>query len=337
MIGFDPADTAKGREFLRVIARPYAVCPAETVLLIRDAVVLDGSHVVARDGQGVRESFYNVPPDGERAARLAARLAPRLAGRLAAGDVAALPEAGLPVVALFLQDCNNFGHLLAEHLPRLLHLEAIGLRDFRLLLPDAAAPFRAVIDFTLHALGLRAEMVACPEGSAVRVAALHFPTLVGEGWFKSPTVLRLFERLRAAVPPMGRVERLYVARPASGRRRVVNAAALATLAEAAGYAVVEPSRLAFAAQIGLFAGARRVLGPMGAALTLTATMAQGGRVGVIGPGYCDYFYWDLACLAGLDFDWAFTEPLAPFSMALLEREMTIPPASLRRLIEWQEG
>lgn len=327
LIAFRAPNAALRREFLTVVSRPYTPCPPEAVMHYRDALVLDGIYVLSRDGIAVQESYYNVARTPALAAQQAAQRT-----RIAAGDLATLPASGPPVVALFAQDCNNFGHILAEMLPRLLHLESLGLREIRLLLPDAAQPFLPIIGFTLATLGLRAAFISCPPGSILRVPALHWVSLVGQGWFKSPTVRRLFQRLRQAAPPPGPHPRLFVARPAEGRRVVTNAPELEAIAEAAGFSVVEPSRLAFPDQIALFAGTRAAAGPFGAALTLMAAMEEGGRVGMIGPGYRDYFYWDLACLAGLRIDWAFTGPLEPSPDALLFAPMAVDPRLLRRTL-----
>jgi hypothetical protein len=118
---------------------------------------------------------------------------------------------------------------------------------------------------------------------------------------------------------------------------VANGAEAAALAEARGFAVVEPATLPFPDQVALFAGARAVAGPMGAALTLLAAMPPEGRAGMIGPGYADYFYWDLACLAGLPFHWGFAAALEPFRMDLLERPLTLPPPLLARLLDAVAG
>jgi capsular polysaccharide biosynthesis protein len=337
LVDFRPADMAQGRECLAVLSRPLVPCRPEAVMLYRDALVLDGSYVLSRDGVAVRESYYNVPVNAALAERQHWQLA-----RIAGGHVTPVGPQGPPVVALFLQDCNNFGHVLSEMLPRLLLLRDAGLRDIRLLLPDAAAPFLPMIGFTLGALGMQAEMLSCPHGSIMRVPALHWPSLVGEGWFKSPTVRRLFDALREAVPAaLGPAAtgpaRLFVTRPAGGRRDIPNAAEAAALAEARGYVVVEPSALPFPEQLALFAGAGRVAGPLGAALTLTGAMAPGGQVGMLGPGYCDYFYWDLACLADLGFAWAFVEPVERFRPELLNRPLPLPPRLLARVLDTLEG
>ena len=98
LIGF-AAEDAQARDFRAVVARPHVLCPPEAVMLYRDAIVLDGSYVLGRDGTGVAESYYNVKLSPALVARQTAQLA-----RIAAGDVASLPSDGPPVVALFLQD-----------------------------------------------------------------------------------------------------------------------------------------------------------------------------------------------------------------------------------------
>jgi hypothetical protein len=330
--GLRPAEPGAAREFLTVLSRPHVPARPEAVIRLAHALVIGGMHVVTREGTALRESYYNV-----KVTEALLEAQRRQAARIAAGDIATLHEAGPPLVALFLQDSFNFGHLLAEALPRLLLLADAGIRDMRLLLPEACRPALPIIAFALSALGLRAEIIDCPQDAILRAPALLWPSLVGEGWFKSPTVLRLFERLRAAAPAPAGPPRLFVARPAGGRRSVANGAEAASLAEARGFTVVEPSTLPFPDQIALFAGARAVAGPMGAALTLLAAMPPEGRAGMIGPGYADYFYWDLACLAGLPFHWGFAAPLEHFRMELLERPLTLPPRLLARLLDAVAG
>jgi hypothetical protein len=329
---FRPADPGAAREFLTVLSRPHVPARPEAVIRLEGALVIGGSHVVTREGTALRESYYNVKVTEPL---LAAQR--RQAARIAAGDVATLPEAGPPIVALFLQDSFNFGHLLAEALPRLLLLADAGIAEMRLLLPDACRPALPIIGFALSALGLRAEIIDCPADAIHRAPSLLWPSLVGEGWFKSPTVLRLFARLREAAPAPAGPARLFVTRPRGGRRSVANGPEAETLALARGFAVVEPSALPFPEQLALFAGARAVAGPMGAALTLLGAMPPEGRAGMIGPGYADYFYWDLACLAGLPFHWGFAAPLERFRMELLERPLALPPRLLARLLDAVAG
>lgn len=322
--------TSPGREqwFQTLLARRDVACPAEAVMQYRNAFLLDGKQVLARDTTAVAESFVNLLVTDAVVARHHAQLA-----RIACGDITTIPEAGPPVVAIFNEACMNYGHVLVESLPRLLHLEAAGIRRMRLALPAEAEPLRPMVAIALAALGLEAEFVPCPQGSIVRVPALHWVSAVARHEHrKSPTLRRLAERLRAAVPAQKRGEPLYLARPGGGRRRVANAGAVEAIAAELGYRVVEPSQLSFREQISLFAGARVVAGPMGAALTSICLMEPGGRVGMFEGGNCDPFFWDLACLSGHAFHWAFTSPAAGYDLAMLERAMTIDPALARQVL-----
>ena len=322
-------DFAPMREtFQAALARPGVPCPPEAVMVYQDAFVLDGKQVITRDGTGIAESFHDVGREPWRRDYQLQQLA-----WIAGGEVVAIPASGAPVVAIFEQYSDNFGHVVADAMPRLLHLAAMGLSEVRLLLPEEAVPHQAALEFASRALGLRAEFVVCPERTVARVAALHWvspPSLYPHRL--SPSLMRLMARLVAAAPATPGPSRLFVARPDNARRRMTNAAEVQSRAAAAGLAVVEPSRLDFPSQLALFAGARVVAGPLGAGLTLTAAMPQGGRVAMFDPGIADPFFWNIACLGGLDFDWAFTAPVVPGNEAAFRDDMTVPPALLDTIL-----
>ena len=81
--------------------------------------------------------------------------------------------------------------------------------------------------------------------------------------------------------------RLFVARgdfnnPAAPRRRLVNEADLAALAqERFGFSVIRPEQLDFAAQVGLFAQARVIIGQAGSGMHNALFAPSGARVGMI--------------------------------------------------------
>ena len=85
---------------------------------------------------------------------------------------------------------------------------------------------------------------------------------------------------------------------------------------------MEPSELSFPEQLALFAGARQIVGQMGAALTLAAAMPPGGHVTMLDGATCDVFFWDLACLFGHGFNWIFNEPLTDYGFDMLHRPLT---------------
>ena len=317
--GFACEDAGMARAFLRTLAQPEQQVPAEAVMAYRDMRVLDGRFLVSREGAGVQESFAGAALEDvilHRHPGRAAQLAAGAAGQLAAGP---------PAVALFEAQGDGFGHLVAAILPKLVHLADAGLREVRLLVPQTALPLVPVLEFALGALGIRAAGVVCPEGSVVRVDELIWVTPVAcDTPHASPTLLRLMERLRAAAGPADGPRKLFVARPA-----LPNAAEKAAVAEAAGFAVVEPATLPMARQVALFAGAAHVAGPRGSGLVLSAAMAPRGRVTMIDPGVADFFLWDIACLAGLRFDWVFTQAVRP---GAIEPPTMIDPALLQDML-----
>ena len=328
LIDFSYRDAEIARIFLRILARETVEVPAEAVMLYRDGRVLDGRFILTREGAGIEESFVDVSVED-----VVLRRHPGRQAALAAGEAEVLPAAGPPVAAIFKEHCQTFGHVVGEMLPRLAHLAELGPREWRLLVPQMAMKLAPVIDFAVEALGMRATLVPCPEGSVLHVPALHWVSPVSRtNTQTSPTLMRLVERLRAAAPPADGPRRLFVTRPAGGRRPLTNVAALEAVAVAAGFAVVEPSALSVARQVALFAGAEWVAGPWGSGLVLSAAMAPGGRVTMIGSAIPDFFFWDIACLAGLRFDWVFTEPMYPDAPELFASPVTIAPALLGELL-----
>jgi hypothetical protein len=62
-------------------------------------------------------------------------------------------------------------------------------------------------------------------------------------------------------------------------------------------------------------------------------MPAGGRLAMLDPGTSDLFFWNLACLAGLAFDWAFTAPVIPGNEAAFSDPMAIPPPLMAMVLD----
>lgn len=284
-------------------ARGPVACPDEWIIALPRGVVLGGCLVLNAAGQGLAESFAEAGAD-DFAAGL--RDAP---ARLLAGE-AVTPPADVPVVQVFTASAGNYGHLLADVLPRLLHVAEFGLRRFAVPVPRHALPLWPVLHSAAARLGLEATPIACAPGLLLQPAQLFWAGPVSRhNRRKSPTLRRL---ARALAPPSAATRRLFVTRPPGANRAIANQAALEAMVRAAGWEVVEPSLLPFAGQVALFATAARVLGPLGAGLCNAMFMPEGGRLAMISGRRFDVFFWDLACALGLGMDWVFTEQLEPY-------------------------
>jgi len=323
----------RSRRCFEMFARGDVQCPPETIIEFADAAVIDGKYVLSRDRIGVGESFADVWLDEA----LVARMAPALAA-IDRRDVTRIADRGPPVLHIFKEGADNFGHVVVEMLPKLVHAAAIGLKHCRVLLPAQGEKLRGLAAYAGAVLGMQLEFIPCPPGSVVLVERLLWCGPVAKhGARKSRTLLALADRLLADAPRADGPSRLYVTRPAGAIRPIIDNAELENLARARGYAVVEPGRLPFREQLSLFRGAQMLLGPLGAGLTNALAMAEGTKVGMIDPGLCDPFFWDLACLKQQQFTWIFTREITPFEPKRLTAPFAVDIAALGPALDWFES
>ena len=213
---------------------------------------------------------------------------------------------------------DNYGHVLTEILPRIINLSRSPLRTVRLLLPDGMRRLAPTLSGLLGRLGITADLVFAADDEITAVENLVFIGPVSRhNTRKSATLLAfrdLVWRSLDLTPMPGR--RLYIERPAHEQRSLANAAEVRALLEAAGYETVHPAALPFDGQVRLFSQASHIIGTLGAGLTNILFAPAACRVTMIDPGLADYFFWDLAALAGQPFTWMFTGPVSFYSPEL---------------------
>ena len=243
---------------------------------------------------------------------------PTMRAAATAGQMARLAAAGKPNVVIAKAGSDNYGHTLVEILPKIVSIARSPLRDIRLLIPAGMAAFGTVITLLLGALGVQAELIVEPVSRLTRVENLHYVGPVSlHNTRKSATLLVLLDVVRhcfGIAPKPSR--KLFVDRCAPDQRLLSNALAVRQLVEARGYEIVHPSGLSFAEQVILFSQASHIAGPLGAGLSNMLFAPASCRVTMIDPGLADYFFWDLAALAGQRFAWLFAGPVSRFSQSL---------------------
>lgn len=186
--------------------------------------------------------------------------------------------------ALVLEACAalhwpNYYHWMIPHLARIALAADRGLLDQRrLVLPQG---LRRWMTNTLDLLGLPApRRIDIPPGQATRLTdALVLSSIE----HLSPSAIQALRgRLLGSragsdqPPPDGPF--LYLSRRDRSRRRMVNEAEIEDLARSMGFQILAPEDLTIAQQIDLFARARGIAAPEGAALTNTLFAAPGTRV-----------------------------------------------------------
>jgi capsular polysaccharide biosynthesis protein len=321
---------AETRQHFAHFVREKVACPREMIIEFRDAILIDGKYVLSRERLGVGESFADVWGDEDFVRRMAA--VPDAEGMEPVRDI------GLPVLHICKEGAENFGHLLVEILPKLVHALAIGIKQCRIPLPADAAMMQPLITDVGSALGMQLEFLICPRDSTLRVERLLWCGPVSRhNARKSPTLLALANALLAVAPPSQHTGSLYVTRPPGSFRQIINNAEVEDLVRQRGYTVVEPSQLPLREQIALFRGASTVVGPIGAGLTHAVFMPAEARIGMLDSGLGDRFYWDLACLKRQEFTWMFLNEVKPFERQRIIAPYSVDLSVLRSALDWFAG
>ena len=311
--------------FYSHIADRQPRCPPEWVLRTGGAHVLSGQHVLLPEGW-LPASVIDWP--GAEAALPACQARAR-------EGAATLDAGGRTVVVVAKAGAQNYGHTLVEILPKLVNLQRSGLQDVLLLLPEGMAAFASVIEALLARLGVRAGLAWEPWDRLTPVADLaYFGPVSRHNLRKSATLLAFRGELMALlglVPDPRR--RLYVDRPATGTRSLVNADEVRAAMEARGFEAVSPGGMPFREQVALFSGASAVAGPLGAGLTNMLFAPAACRTLMFDPGLFDFFYWDLAALAGQPFTWLFAGPLSHYSQELATRAYSVDLRELNMALD----
>jgi hypothetical protein len=309
--------------FYNIVRQREVECPAEYMLHFERAYVYDGQYALLAERGWLAPSItdYNA----------ADRVGPGLQQAIAAGNVHRLPYAGKPTVMIAKAGALNYGHVLAEILPKLLNIARSPLREIRLLLPAGMTAYGPIIQLLNERLGIRADLVFDPPSTLTEVEELFYIGPVSQhNVRKSATLLALRDLLWRCldISPAPR-RKFYIDRPEAESRSITNAAEVSAILTAFGYERVTPGSMSLADQAALFAQASHIAGPLGAGLANILFAPAQCRVMMIDPGLADYFFWDLAALAGQPFTWMFTGPVKHFTPELSRSRYPVDLNGLR--------
>ncbi|MCS6781778.1 MAG: glycosyltransferase family 61 protein [Gloeomargarita sp. SKYBB_i_bin120] len=158
------------------------------------------------------------------------------------------------------------------------------------------------LEITLEILGVpQAKRIPTKFNYSLRSPLVVVPTFIRE---IPPWIL---DGLRTSFLPYGQAPlqphpKVYISRRKAQRRRILNEAQVVDYLVSRGYTVCCLEDLSFLEQVGLFRGARYVIGVHGAGLTNLVWGESGGRVLEIFPAVpCRDCYWILAHQAGWDY------------------------------------
>jgi capsular polysaccharide biosynthesis protein len=196
---------------------------------------------------------------------------------------------------------SNYGHWLAELLPRIWLLGKHRSDPFPILVQHVGGPLAAVMADSLMMLGIGRERIVMSGPAPISVERLLIVDgLTHHGTYMSPLVTTCLAELTASVPLRG-PERLFVTRASVASRRFAAEPGVLDRASRAGFSLLEPSALPFRAQVAAFRAADCVAGAVGAGLANLLFARSGSRAYAFAPASMpDTFFWFIAGHRGLD-------------------------------------
>lgn len=257
-------------------------------LVLTDAVVHGAEGVVTTGRYALAESLVRVRPERAGAVRDGA-----VWMVLDAYVGETLPNAE----HLLCGDPGNYCHWLLDGLARSC-LGAAGERQ--VLVPAPGPAFQRDATALLQRSAPRAGTLAAHQ--TVQVGRLTWTSsLTGMGSAFHPALRRFGAAARQAAP-LGRPAAIYVSRRDTARRVLSNESAIEQLCAARGFVTVVPSALSVTEQAAVFAGARRIVVPHGAALANLVFCRPGAAVlELLMDNHVNFYFRQLAGCMGLNY------------------------------------
>ena len=198
---------------------------------------------------------------------------------------------------------NNYGHWLAEMLPRpFMSLEWVNRADgWKALIPKVYPWMAQVISDSLDLIGVPPDRRILNTGEACHVEELVFITgLSQHGQYFSPLIISAMDEVASRVPA-GTHEKLWITREGEPRS-LMDEPRFNELVTDHGWHVVRPLQLSFSEQVSLAKGARHMAGVNGAGLANLLFMAPGGTLTSFVPSVMpDIYYWQMCAHRGLSY------------------------------------
>jgi capsular polysaccharide biosynthesis protein len=224
----------------------------------------------------------------------------------------------VPRAATFVDaSASNYAHWLTEVLPRIaLFRRQKSLNHVPIAINEGL--HKNIMESLALCVGSDCEIITLPAGRALLVDELYVTSVVGyvpfdrrtnkldghsHGRFSPNALNALRDQLSfvtLATSSEFWPERIFLRRN-SHARKLVNESEIEALVVSHGYSIVEPEKLSFSQQIKLFANAKVILGPAGAALANAVFCRSGAHVGILSSKHksMSYGYW-VAILDPLD-------------------------------------
>lgn len=237
---------------------------------------------------------------------------------------------------------RGFSDWLLDMLPRAVLARtqlqpALQLAGLRYIISGQAGFLRAAMFDALALAGIHpADIIEADAAPRFFEDLILIDGISDPGQYLSPLAISCLEQWIERIPT-GQAAQLYLTRRNAASRRLVNEAALIRIAEREGYVVVDPTQTPLVQRIGMFKGARRIAGVVGAGMIHAMFMPRGGQVRLFMPGgMADPLHWFVSQIRGHDYAEQRCAELPADrgeDASRGEADITISPTAFRRFIQ----
>jgi capsular polysaccharide biosynthesis protein len=230
---------------------------------------------------------------------------------------------------------DNYGHWLVEMLPKAYWArQKMGVVDWPVVVHKTSVAMQSIMQQSLAVIGVSEDKTIITDRAPVYFEELLLVEgLSGHSVFISPLVMECMEFI-ASKAGGGSGDSLYaVRRPAKTRDFEDEPEAKKIFLEN-GYREIEAANLSFLEQVAAFKSAKRVVGPMGAALTNIIFCRPGTEVLVFMPASAlELFFWHIAEGKKLDYFEVRCEEVGPQQAGLpWNRLLRIASSAIKNIL-----
>lgn len=230
---------------------------------------------------------------------------------------------------------GNYGHWLVEMLPKAYWARRkLGVVDWPVVVHKTSDAVQSIMKQSLEVIGVSADKTIITDRSPVYFEELVLVEgITGHSIFISPLVMECMEFI-ASKAGTGSSDSLYAVRRPATTRDFENESEAKIILSENGYTEIEAEKLSFLEQVAAFKSAKRVVGPMGAALTNIIFCHPGTEVLVFMPASAlELFFWHIAEGKKLDYHEVRCEESGPQQGALpWNRSLRISSSALKNIL-----
>ncbi|WP_083649325.1 glycosyltransferase family 61 protein [Salaquimonas pukyongi] len=312
-----------------IFSRRQVIRPGEGFSYIKNGKILRGRYIFSEDDCIYQDSIL------DESKELVKKFFVSTTGVSNLCEHVTVPE--LPIISIFKNGCQNYGHFLLEIAPKLVNVKSVFPNGVNLVVPEDAAWSIGIIELICDVIKIKCYIIICRDDIIYRFRGIYFHTPVSKhNTEKSITALKLSNFILGEFANYRKVSennKVFFSRGPDEKRRVANHKDLERVFLDRGWKLFYPGEESFRRQVEVASSASFVAGQMGAGLSNILFSPVNSKILMLDNSGYDYFFWDIACLKKLEFHWHYSNHVQMFDYNVLREGFTVDIDSLCRVLD----